>query len=253
MTKSYANQIVTDAAGNSLAGRNFTVWSAETSGTQYTSGVLNWDGSPASSGVIVSDATGQLWFKGPDSLPDVTWAEAPDSKRYPCWALEAIGAGSGSVDTGATNHWTATQTFDSIALSDGAIAEAKVSGLVADLASRVNPVFKGDVASESAMTALSAGVGDTCRRTDVGALYMLTAAPASTAANWVGIVDAGARARANHTGTQDYLSTTSGYRVTFSTDGTTVPPGADANTAIIYFTASTPTAIPPGPAFQVGP
>ena len=47
--------------------------------------------------------------------------------------------------------------------------------------------YLGEAASQSEMIALSAVVGDTCLRTDLGTdglLYELTALPASTAGNW---------------------------------------------------------------------
>lgn len=45
-------------------------------------------------------------------------------------------------------------------------------------------VFQG-IASQAAMTALSAKIGDLALRTDTNLTYILTAAPASNAANWV--------------------------------------------------------------------
>lgn len=47
-------------------------------------------------------------------------------------------------------------------------------------------VFQG-VASQAAMTALAAKIGDLALRTDNNLTYILTAAPASNAANWVSI------------------------------------------------------------------
>lgn len=47
------------------------------------------------------------------------------------------------------------------------------------------PSYLGNVADESAMTALtSAIIGQTCRRVDLDTLWVLIAQPASTAANW---------------------------------------------------------------------
>lgn len=54
--------------------------------------------------------------------------------------------------------------------------------------------YKGAVASQAAMTALTAEPGDWCTRTDLDpdGTFMLTASPASTAANWVQILAPGA-------------------------------------------------------------
>lgn len=54
----------------------------------------------------------------------------------------------------------------------------------------VNDVFTA--ASDAAMQALNAQVGDMCIRTDTGKTYVLSAAPASTLANWKEIMAAGA-------------------------------------------------------------
>jgi hypothetical protein len=60
-----------------------------------------------------------------------------------------------------------------------------------------------------------------------------------------------AKNRANQNGRQDFLSSTSGQRVAFSTNPASNPPGADVDTLVIFLTPTKPTAVPPGEAFQV--
>lgn len=50
-----------------------------------------------------------------------------------------------------------------------------------------NDIAVFTAASQSAMTALAAKVGDLCDRTDLKQIFILTAFPASTAGNWVAI------------------------------------------------------------------
>lgn len=65
---------------------------------------------------------------------------------------------------------------------------------------------------------------------------------------------AAAKLRSNHSGTQAFLSTTTGKRDAWSADGATVPAGADSDTLVFYVSPSgsgAPTAQPPGPAIQL--
>jgi hypothetical protein len=50
-----------------------------------------------------------------------------------------------------------------------------------------NDIAVFTAASQSAMTALAAKIGDLCTRTDVNQTFILTAFPATTAANWTPI------------------------------------------------------------------
>ena len=249
------NDTAIDTAGNVLAGRIFTIWTAETAGSQLTSTLRTWAGSTVTAGQIASEADGRIRFKETSGTYPILWMKAPDNTMYPVYALEAVGTGSGGgASLSTANTWTASQNLSAGAsVPDNTWTIADTAGLQSALDARVNPVFRGDFADEASMLALSAGLGDTAWRTDTGTLWLLVASPASTLANWREVKDAGARARANHTGTQDYLSTTTGPRVAYSTNPAANPVGADANTLSIFVTDITPTAIPPGPAFRVAP
>lgn len=182
------NDSALDSAGNILAGRVFTVWTAETGGTQLTSTVRSWAGSTVSSGQITSEADGRIRFKETSDTYQVLWLKAPDSNMYPVVALEAVGTGGGGgVSLSANNAWTGVQTFSTNPVfNDAAIPQAKVNGLGTALAAAANPVYRGAVANQAAMLALSADPGDSVKRDDTGSFWFLwSGTNPDTLGNWV--------------------------------------------------------------------
>lgn len=264
-TKTYDDtQITCDTAGNVVAGVSFWIYDAKTAGTRLTSTLRDGDGNAVTNGTIVSDSQGYHPFQETSGAYTTLWRQpldsggAPTGRRFPIDPLGG-GSGGGSVDTGTAYTWTAAQNFSAgISVPDNALTIADVSGLQLALDARVNPSFKGDIANQTAMLGLTANVGDYCWRTDTGTMWFLVTAGAATLGNWREAKDAGARNRANHTGTQDLLSTITGPVVAHSENSAALPVGADgnpagSNVAVLFFTSTQPTAIPAGPAAQITP
>ncbi|MFI5808967.1 glycerophosphodiester phosphodiesterase [Streptomyces sp. NPDC051561] len=63
--------VVTDAAGNALASRPGTVWTARTGGSQVTD-ILTLAGA-ATGGTVTTDSTGRLAWQGPDGVTATLW------------------------------------------------------------------------------------------------------------------------------------------------------------------------------------
>lgn len=189
------NDTAQDGTGNVLSGRTFTVWTAETGGTQLTSTVRNWAGSTVSGGQITSETDGRIRFKETSDTYKVLWLKAPDNNMYPVPALEAIGTGSGGggVSLSANNTWTGVQSFNGgLSVPDNSLTIADTAGLTTALADRVNPVYKGVVANEAAMLALSAKAGDSVKRSDTGTFWFLwSGTNPATLSNWVELGGAG--------------------------------------------------------------
>ena len=236
MTWSYWNQIVQDASGNALSGRNFTVWTAETSGTQLTSTLRTWAGATVSGGVISSESDGQLRCKETSDTYARLWAEGPDSRRYPMFALEAIGAGTGgNVSDNTSETITGAWTFSTNpTFNNGAITQAKVVNLTTDLAAAANPVARGTsgaVANQAAMLALTANVGDWTYRTDTATVWMLLrGSDPTTLANWVNL------GAGSGSGSVGYDGLPAGVAINITAASTTARPTARTDIPVKWWT-----------------
>lgn len=193
MTRSFNNnELATDSAGNVLAGRAFTVWTAETGGTQVTT-VVDWTtGSSLAGGIVLSDSKGRVRFKETTDGWGVLWLEGPDGDRNPLISLEtggSAGGGGGNVSDNTTETITAAWTFSTNPVfNNGAIPQAKVVNLTTDLAAAANPVQRADTANQAAMLALTANKGDWTYRTDTATVWELMRGTDPTVlANWVNL------------------------------------------------------------------
>lgn len=187
------NDTAEDSAGNVLAGRIFTIWTAETSGTQLTSTIRTWAGATVTAGQVTSESDGRIRFKETSGTYPVLWMKAPDNSMYPIAALEAIGAALGGVSLSAANTWTAAQNLSAGAsVPDNTWSIADTAGLTAALAAAANPVYRGVVADQMAMLALSANLGDSCKRTDTSSFWFLWSGSDPTVlGNWVEVSGGG--------------------------------------------------------------
>lgn len=70
---------------------------------------------------------------------------------------------------------------DATAIGRELLTASDASGVRSDIGAAA---FLGPVASQTAMTALTANIGDYCYRTDLGAFYYLLTNPASSPSNW---------------------------------------------------------------------
>ena len=185
-------QVTSDSAGNVVAGVQMWIYTAKTGGTRLTSTILDGDGNAVTDGTIVSDSNGYHPFQDTSSSNfAVLWRQplsggVPSGRRFPIKALEAAGGGS-SLDTSVPNTWTGAQAFNGgLTVPDNTLTISDTNGLQAALDAAADPVFRGTVANQTAMLALSAGLDDWCYRSDTASVWrLLRGTDPTVLANWV--------------------------------------------------------------------
>ena len=184
-----AGLTIMDSAGNVLAGRNCLIYSDRAATSQVTTVTL-YDGTTVSGGIIPSASDGRVKFAESTGAYNWLYVKAPDGQVYFVAAEEAvlgITAG-GNVNDNTSETITGAWSFSTNpTFNDNAIPEAKVSGLLSDLAAAGNPPYGGTVANQAAMLALTGlKVGSAAYRSDTGSLwFLLGGSDASTLGNWV--------------------------------------------------------------------
>lgn len=179
-----------DSAGNVLSGRNCLIYSDRAATSQVTTVTL-YDGTTVSDGVIPSGSDGRVKWAESTGAYNGLYCKAPDGQVYFVAAEETSlsgGGGGGNVSDNTTETITAAWTFSTNPVfNDDAIPEAKIAGLVSDLAAGTNPPYGGTVANQTAMLALTGlKVGSAAYRSDTGTLwFLLGGTDASNLANWV--------------------------------------------------------------------
>lgn len=187
-------QVTSDSAGNVVPGVQMWVYTTKTGSTRLTSTIRDGDGNAVTDGTIVSDSNGYHPFQDTSSSNfAVLWRQplsggVPSGRRFPVKALEAAGGGS-SLDTSVPNTWTGAQAFNGgISIPNDTLTISDTNGLQAALDAAADPVFRGTVANQTAMLALSAGLDDWCYRSDTASVWrLLRGSDPTTLANWVNL------------------------------------------------------------------
>jgi glycerophosphoryl diester phosphodiesterase len=89
--------VVTDAAGNAVTGRQGSVWTTRTGGSQVTD-LLTLSGA-ATGGTITTDSRGRIAFQGPDGVTATLWWDGGDGTRWAVLPTETDRIARAQVDT----------------------------------------------------------------------------------------------------------------------------------------------------------
>lgn len=147
--------MVTDAAGNVRTGVQLEVYPTRADALASTNKITNLQtlAGAALPPYVTSSSKGRYEFRIPNDLYDQVALKTPEGDVYRVTADEAVDS---KADIGQ------------------------------DL-----PQYRGNVADQAAMVALTAKTGDWCIRTDLNARFDLTGTTASTAAHWTQVPSGG--------------------------------------------------------------
>lgn len=96
------------------AGAALTVWTMPEAGDQVVDGLYTMGESPIADGIITSDDTGEVRFRGSALLPEELWLQTPDGTRYRVFGgvQESLNELRTLVSEGSGGGWDETRIAD---------------------------------------------------------------------------------------------------------------------------------------------